>query len=181
MQLLVVFSIFFVSAFSPNSPMVSLINNNNDTIKTPSVSDVAGSEMYSEQLSAYIAGDTSIIKQGYITNDSNILKGFDFNDPAFHECSVLIASSNGITPEMFPGSSTGVVNYNPEIEYTYTVNGREYTSNVIMFGGVIGGRFSKMYRRYIERYPEGSFAKVYYDPAKPENAVLEPGENDADS
>jgi len=101
-QLLPIFSLIVFSVLSINSPVVSFIEPDVITQNTPKISDVSGSEMYSEQLSAYIVGNASIIKQGYITNDSNILKGFDFNDPAFIQCSVLIASSNGITPQMFP-------------------------------------------------------------------------------
>ncbi len=93
----VVFSVFFI-----NYPIISLQGNTSKNLDSPNASIVAGSEMYSEQLSAYVAGDTSIIKQGYITNDSNVLKGFNYDDPAFDECSILIASSNGITPKMFP-------------------------------------------------------------------------------
>lgn len=45
-----------------------------------------------------------------------------------------------------------------------------------MFGGITPGRFSKMYRRYIEHYPKDSVVRVYYDPTKSENAMLEPHE-----
>jgi hypothetical protein len=34
------------------------------------------------------------------------------------------------------------------------------------------------YDRYIERYPQGGKARVYYNPDNPEQSVLEPGEND---
>ena len=72
----------------------------------------------------------------------------------------------------------GGVNYSPNIRYSYTVNGRKLTSNRIMFGGVMAGRASKM-QKYIERYPEDSIVKIYYDPTNPESAVLEPNVNDA--
>jgi hypothetical protein len=98
----ILFCFLFFSLNSPNFPIITLSGDPNIQADTPETSVVAGSEMYSEQLSAYIVGDTSIIKQGYITNDSNILNGFNYDDPAFHECSILIASSNGIIPEMFP-------------------------------------------------------------------------------
>ncbi|MBN2157171.1 MAG: hypothetical protein JW776_14095 [Candidatus Lokiarchaeota archaeon] len=101
-QLVIVFSFISLIMFSPELPFISLSVNDTPQLQSPYSSDVAGSEMYSEQLSAYIAGNASIIKQGYITNDSNILRGFDYSDPAFHECSVLIALSNGITPQIFP-------------------------------------------------------------------------------
>jgi len=74
-------------------------------------------------------------------------------------------------------SNAGGVNYHLNIEYVYTVNGKDFTSDVVAFGGVLDGNFPKMRKRYIERYPKGGVVKVYYDPAKPENAVLEPNEN----
>lgn len=70
--------------------------------EVPNASIVSGSEVYAEQISAYVAGSTSIIRQSYITNDSNMFKNFDYKDPGFTDCSVLIASSNGITPNLFP-------------------------------------------------------------------------------
>jgi len=73
----------------------------------------------------------------------------------------------------FSQTKTGAA-YSPEIQYNYTVNGKEYTSNMIMFGGVTPGRHNKMYERYIDRYPKDSIVKVYYDPTQPENAVLKP-------
>ena len=65
-------------------------------------SDVAGSELYSEQISAYVAGAKSIIQQSLFTNDSNIFPNMDFNDPAFFRCSMMLTASNGKLSEMFP-------------------------------------------------------------------------------
>ncbi|MCP4761832.1 MAG: hypothetical protein GY870_08620 [archaeon] len=82
----------------------NLIEENDFSIlhNAPISSDVAGTELYGEQISAYVAGNTSLIRQSYITNDSNIFKAFDYNDPGFLDCSLMIAASNGITPDMFP-------------------------------------------------------------------------------
>jgi uncharacterized repeat protein (TIGR01451 family) len=65
-------------------------------------SDIAGTDLYSESIDAYIAGNKSIIKQSLFTNDTSILPQFDTRDPAFYKCNVLLSTSNGITPEIFP-------------------------------------------------------------------------------
>jgi len=65
-------------------------------------SDIAGTDLYAEQINVFIAGNRSIIKQSLFTNDTNILSQFDSNDPAFYKCNILISVSNGITPSIFP-------------------------------------------------------------------------------
>ncbi len=65
-------------------------------------SDIAGSDLYAENINAFVAGNKSIIKQSLFTNDSSILSQFDSNDPAFTKCNVIISASNGINPEIFP-------------------------------------------------------------------------------
>ncbi|MBC8392718.1 MAG: DUF3592 domain-containing protein [Deltaproteobacteria bacterium] len=75
----------------------------------------------------------------------------------------------------FTHRKTGA-SYSPEIQYNYIVNDKQYTSDIIMFGGVTPGRYSKMYKRYIEQYPKGKIVKVYYNPTKPHDAVLNPFE-----
>ncbi|MHA1819776.1 MAG: BatD family protein [Promethearchaeota archaeon] len=98
-------------------------------------SDVAGSDMYSEQLSAFIAGRHSLIKQSFVTNDTNIFQNFDYNDPAFLECSVVIAASNGITPEIYPDpladelfGISGALTYNALFGFLYYNS--SYSSNI---------------------------------------------------
>jgi len=63
---------------------------------------VTSSEIYSEQISIFISGKYSLIRQSYLTNDTNIYKGFDYNDPAFTDCSIFIGASNGIVPKIYP-------------------------------------------------------------------------------
>ncbi|MBD3352049.1 MAG: hypothetical protein GF364_11235 [Candidatus Lokiarchaeota archaeon] len=85
-----------------NSSNSNKINYMNDYPLSPEPSDVAGSEVYSEQISVFAAGRSSVVRQSYVTNDSNIFKNFDYNDPGFLECSLFIAASNGISPSMYP-------------------------------------------------------------------------------
>ncbi|MFX1339195.1 MAG: BatD family protein [Promethearchaeota archaeon] len=77
------------------------ISNLNLEVK-PLTSDIAGTDLYAEQISAYVAGSKSIIQQSLFTNDTNIVSQFDTNDPAFEKCNVYLSISNGINPEMFP-------------------------------------------------------------------------------
>ncbi|MFX1279012.1 MAG: hypothetical protein ACFFA3_06310 [Promethearchaeota archaeon] len=66
------------------------------------LADIAGTDLYAEQIQAYVAGNKSIIKQSLFTNDTSILSQFDTNDPAFYKCNILISASNAIPPEIFP-------------------------------------------------------------------------------
>jgi len=66
------------------------------------MSDIAGTDLYAEQINALVAGNKSVIKQSLFTNDTSILPKFDTRDPAFYKCNVLFSVSNGITPELFP-------------------------------------------------------------------------------
>jgi len=65
-------------------------------------SDIAGTDLYAEQINAFVAGNKSVIKQSLFTNDTSILPRFDTRDPAFYKCNVLFSVSNGIAPDIFP-------------------------------------------------------------------------------
>ena len=64
--------------------------------------DIAGTDLYAEQIKVYVAGNKSIIKQSLFSNDTNIFSQFDLNDPAFFKCNVLISASNTLKPDIFP-------------------------------------------------------------------------------
>ena len=70
--------------------------------KSLELSDIAGTDLYAEQINALVAGNKSVIKQSLFTNDTSILPKFDMRDPAFFKCNVLFSASNGITPGLFP-------------------------------------------------------------------------------
>ena len=61
----------------------------------------------------------------------------------------------------------------PHVSYTYEVNGKAYHSSNIMAGGEIGG---VNVESTLARYPNGSEVTVYYNPQKPNDAVLQPGD-----
>jgi len=71
-----------------------------------SINDVAGTDLYAENIDVYVAGNKSIIKQSFFSNDTSILPQFDTRDPAFYKCNLHFSVSNGIVPEIFPNVVT---------------------------------------------------------------------------
>ncbi len=70
------------------------------------------------------------------------------------------------------GKSTQM--YSADIKYKYTVNKQTYTSARVSLGDHSSNSSGGM-RETTERYPAGKIVTVYYDPRKPENALLELG------
>ncbi len=62
------------------------------------------------------------------------------------------------------------VTYSADIEYSYTVDGERYSSNVVVIGG-----HDYSPRDVVSRYSVGNEVLVAYDPVRPHKAVLEPG------
>lgn len=60
--------------------------------------------------------------------------------------------------------------YSADIEYSYTVNEKQFKSDVIVIGGHDYSAGSA-----VERYPLGESVRVAYNPVKPHQAVLQPG------
>jgi len=112
-----------------------------------------------------IGSIASLVKALDVNKDVSATSGWSCVDGEIIKSELVVAK--------FSQTKTGAA-WSPEIEYCYTVNDKEYTSNMIMFGGVTPGRHNKMYERYIDSYPKDSIVKVYYDPTQPENAVLKP-------
>lgn len=90
------YSIFYESS---NLNQLYSIDEKSNKIKT---SDIAGNDLYAEQISTYLAGNRSLHKHSIFTNDTNILNNFDTSDPAFYRCNIFISASNGIQSEIFP-------------------------------------------------------------------------------
>lgn len=59
------------------------------------------------------------------------------------------------------------------ISYAYQVGGIDYASDRVAFGGRTSGTVAALETRMVKKYPAGRQVTVYYDPAKPTNAVLE--------
>jgi hypothetical protein len=67
------------------------------------------------------------------------------------------------------GKAMRVINF-PDIEYEFSADGRKFTGQRIAIGEDTGGANIKA---TLTRYPVGAAVTVYYDPADPENCVLE--------
>ncbi len=63
--------------------------------------------------------------------------------------------------------------YFGDVTFGYFVDDISYTSDTVSFGQYGGERDHA--EEIVARYPAGSGVTVYYDPADPETAVLEPG------
>lgn len=64
--------------------------------------------------------------------------------------------------------------YSADISYDYVVNDRSYVNGTVNFGSVQTSDPSTA-RRVLKRYPVGLQVPVYYNPADPQEAILEPG------
>lgn len=62
----------------------------------------------------------------------------------------------------------------PQVAYTYTVNGKQFTSQRVSFAG---GYKPKEVDPVVARYPAGSEVVAAYDPQNPAEATLETGSN----
>jgi uncharacterized protein DUF3592 len=63
--------------------------------------------------------------------------------------------------------------YAPRVRYTYRVNDADYAGDKIVFGFMTSYNVDAKAREVLTKYPVGQQVTVYYDPANPENAVLE--------
>ncbi|MFH0863166.1 MAG: DUF3592 domain-containing protein [Candidatus Altiarchaeota archaeon] len=70
--------------------------------------------------------------------------------------------------------SDGDITYKAALDYNYSVSGRVYHSNKISSGDY-GSSDSSHAQDIVSDYPIRKKVTVYYDPAKPSNAILEPG------
>lgn len=64
--------------------------------------------------------------------------------------------------------------YKADVAYRYKVNGRDYSSSRISLADLASTTRSA--QNTVDRYPDNSSVQVYYNPANPAEAVLEPGE-----
>ena len=64
--------------------------------------------------------------------------------------------------------------YVPEIRYKYFIGGKELEGDRV-YNGDAWNRKEKVIARLVDRYPPGARVRVFVDPARPGEAVLEPG------
>lgn len=72
-------------------------------------------------------------------------------------------------------SDTGATTmYHPQVSFNYFVNGKQYHSDLISLGDYSTSD-QKQTENMLSLYPIGKLVRVYYDPGRPDRAVLEPG------
>lgn len=76
----------------------------------------------------------------------------------------------------FAVSKTLVGDVFPSISYTYEVDGKEYTSEVIRPGGRVSFRSNRKARAMEEAYVPGARVSVFYNPDSPEECCIDRAE-----
>jgi hypothetical protein len=66
------------------------------------------------------------------------------------------------------------LNYMARVWHSYEVSGQSYTVEKISWGGQPYGRVATQANEILARYPVGTPVKVYYNPQKPKQSVLDP-------
>ena len=102
-----------------------------------------------------------------------------FRDKKKAEESQSWASTSGQITESYVRRQDSVDNegystttYYPEIRYSYEALGREYIGDQVAFGGSVGGTKTRAHDG-LANYPVGRNVIVFYEPSRPEEAVLE--------
>lgn len=84
-------------------------------------------------------------------------------------------ASGTVTTSALEKSPDARRRYRIELQYSYRVNGTDFQSNRIFWGGHEGRE--KQMASVAEAYPAGCKVRVYYDPRNPAEAVLDPVQN----
>jgi hypothetical protein len=77
----------------------------------------------------------------------------------------------------YHANPSAVNGYIPNIEYRYKVNDKNYTSTRINFSLNESAGNKANAANILNKYRNGSEVKVYYNPNKPEQSVIETGNN----
>ena len=71
-------------------------------------------------------------------------------------------------------TSNGVATYKADVAYRYKVNGANYSSSKVALLDLASSS-GRGQQSIVQRYPDKSKVDVYYNPADPSEAILEPG------
>jgi hypothetical protein len=86
---------------------------------------------------------------------------------------------SGITQQKMRSRQTGTigVSYGLDLAYEYSVENKRFVGQDVMYGekGWWGGTDKDAVRTAAKRFPQSKQVKVYYNPKKPQQAVLIPG------
>lgn len=72
-----------------------------------------------------------------------------------------------------PGTDRPSVRFGARVVYDYTVAGKAYRSERVSFDGTLWRETRAAAEADRARYPEGAKVTVFYDPERPERAVLD--------
>ncbi len=78
-----------------------------------------------------------------------------------------------ITKSELGWADDGRTSYFPIVEYSYAVGDQHFEGKRIFFGPVLYHRFSQPVEELIAHFEPGEEVKVYYNPQKPKEAVLQ--------
>ena len=84
-----------------------------------------------------------------------------------------ILSSEVTSHRSLDSNGTHTTMHEPAIRYEYNANGQHYESKEISFGGINGTSSTDFAEGIVARFAAGSSVRVFYNPAKPSEAVLE--------
>ena len=84
-----------------------------------------------------------------------------------------IASSEVTSHRSLDSNGTHTTIYEPAVSYVYNANGRNYEGKQVDFGAIAGTSSPGWAENMVDKYPVGSPVQVFYNPAKPDQAVLE--------
>lgn len=76
--------------------------------------------------------------------------------------------------EFAEASHMAVSIYRPDITYTYEVDGRKYTNNIVRPVGRNVYKGAPIVQRVLNMFPEGYKVQIYYNSASPHKSVLDP-------
>jgi len=68
--------------------------------------------------------------------------------------------------------------YTPEVRFAYRVGDNDYTTDTWKLGGIVGSGSPKYAEGVVGRFAAGQAVTVYYNPARPDVAVLDPANRD---
>ena len=85
----------------------------------------------------------------------------------------LIASGATTRSEVVRERTRNNTIYRAVIEYSYSVNGRDYHSSKLSIGGDLNTSMSSRAERRCAKYPIGAEIQVFYDPEDPSSCCLE--------
>jgi len=72
---------------------------------------------------------------------------------------------------------TPVTQYRPDIRYVYAAGTIEHEGRRVFFGQPSWSSRDGEARTMVAQYPQGAVVKAYYDPARPQDSVLQRGQH----